>query len=1120
MTSGVKSSSFKKIYFRKTNEAMPVPDLVGIQIDSYQRFIQEGLRELLDEISPIKVKKFTLIFGDYQLEQPKFDEQTAKDRNITYEGALRVEATLINEVNKKSKKQDIFLGNIPVMTKAGSFIINGIERVVVFQLSRSPGVFFTSNRIMGRELYGAKIIPSRGAWLEFETSINDVISVKIDRGRKIPVTIFLRALGYGTKKELLELFADVNTDREHDYISKTMERDPAHNYEEGLLELYRRVRPGDLVTFDNAKDYLKTKFFNFRYYDLGRAGRYKMNQRLGINKSFSFKDRILSKEDVCATIKEIISLNNGIGEADDIDHLANRRIRSVGELIQNKFRVGLLRVERIIKDRLAVADPETVTPAALVNAQPIIAAMQEFFASSQLSQFLDQTNPLSEISHKRRLSSMGPGGLSRERAGFEVRDVHRSHYGRICPIETPEGPNIGLVNSLATYARINEFGFLETPYRKVIHKLPNKASKLIGHTTWKPIIDPKTQKEVVPAHTEITLPIAKRIEKLDIEEVPVNSFVSSEIVYLDAFTEEKSITTPATTPLNEKNEFIEERIPVRKYGQPDLESKGRVDYMDVSPKQIVGISTSLIPFLEHDDQIRALLGANMQRQAVPLIKPSAPLIGTGMEEIVGKKSGYTILAEGEGVVEKSTATEIIVKYKNKEGKRKRYKLYNFLRSNQGTCIHYRAVVNKGERVKEGDVLADSYATENGKLALGQNILVAFMPWEGGNFEDAVLISDRLVKDDVYTSCHIESFQLEVRDTKLGPEVITRDIPNVGEEALKNLDKEGIVRIGAEVSAGDILVGKITPKGETELSAEERLLRAIFGEKAKEVKDTSLRLPHGKRGTVIDIRIFSKDKGDKLPVGVFKMVQVFIAQLRKIRVGDKLANRHGNKGVISRILPQEDMPFLADGTPVDVILNTLGVPSRMNIGQIFETHMGLLAAKRGVRIISPILAGISWSEIQKALQKEGLPTDGKVVLYDGRTGERLVNKVTVGYMYIMKLIHMVEDKVHARSIGPYSLVTQQPLGGKAQFGGQRFGEMEVWALEAYGAAYTLQEMLTIKSDDILGRSKAYESILKGEEIEISAVPESFKVLIKELQGLGLTVELISGKESNKSNKVKK
>jgi DNA-directed RNA polymerase subunit beta len=1095
----------KRKFFEKQVEVIPLPNFIETQVFSYNWFLREGLRDLLDEISPIIVKNLSLRFLDYKIEKPKFDEATSRERNINYEAPLKVKVELRNNETKKTKKQEIFLGDFPCMTHGGTFIINGVERAIVNQLTRSSGVFFVVNKILEKEIYGARIIPVRGAWLEIETSSSDIISVKIDRGRKIPITIFLRALGFSTNQELFDLFKDVNTDSERDYIKKTIEKDPTRTAEEGLIELYKRVRPGDLVTVDNARSFLETKFFNFRYYDLGRTGRYKINQRLGLKIPLDIKNRILKIEDIIKTTREIISLNNGIGEADDIDHLSNRRVRTVGELIQNKFRVGLLRIERIIKDRLSVCDPEIVTPASLINARPIIAAIQEFFTSSRLSQFLDQTNPLSEIAHKRRLSAMGPGGLSRERAGFEVRDVHRSHYGRICPIETPEGPNIGLVNSLACYARVNEFGFLETPYRKVVSKVPNKLSKLIGRTTWKPVLDPKTGREVVAAGTKMTVQIAKKIVKLDLKEISVNTFVSSEIVYLDAFSEETAITTPATTPLNEKNEFIDNRVLVRKYGTPDMESKGRVDYMDVSPKQIVGLSAALIPFLEHDDPTRASMGSNMQRQAVPLVRAEAPLVGTGIEETVGKKSGYVILASESGIVEKAVANEVIVR---RGTKIKRYKIPVFLRSNQGTCIHYKTVVEKGQKVKGGDVLADSYSTDSGEIALGQNILVAFISWEGGNFEDAILISERVVRKDLYTSCHIEHFQVEVRDTKLGPEMITCDIPNVGEEALKNLDKKGIVRIGAEVKAEDILVGKITPKGETELTAEERLLRAIFGEKAKDVKDTSLRLPHGKRGKVINIKIFSKDKGDKLAVGVSKMIEVSIAQLRKITVGDKMAGRHGNKGVISKVVSQENMPFLADGTSIDIVLNPLGVSSRMNLGQILETHLGWPAKKLGYKVASPALSGISWGEIKKELKYAGLPADGKTVLYDGQTGEPFCEKVTVGYVYMMKLIHMVEDKIHARSIGPYSLVTQQPLGGKAQFGGQRFGEMEVWALEAYGAAYTLQEMLTIKSDDILGRAKAYESIIKGEEIRGPAVPESFKVLIKELQSLGLSVDLIS------------
>lgn len=1101
------SFDHKRKYFGEIHDAIPLPNLIEAQIQSYEWFLKDGLRELLDEVSPLQVKNLTLSFKGYNLEKPKFDEITAKERNVTYEAPLRATAILVNEDTKEEKEQEVYLGEIPLMTKAGTFIINGIERVVVSQLVRSSGIFFVSENSMGKTLFGAKIIPSRGAWLEIETNSNDVISVKIDRGRRIPATTLLRALGWVSDNDIANLFSSVNTDPERNYILKTIERDPSRDESSALIEVYKRVRPGDLATAENSKLLLETKFFNFRYYDLGRAGRYKINQKFNQNHPIDTAHRILLKEDVIKTIEEVISLNNGIGEADDIDHLGNRRINMVGELLQNKFRVGLLRVERIAKDRMSITDPQGVVPAQLINARPIIAAMQEFFASSQLSQFMDQTNPLSELGHKRRLSAMGPGGLSRERAGFEVRDVHRSHYGRICPVETPEGPNIGLVGSMATYSKLNEYGFLETPYRRVHNKVKNKASQTKGHYIWGELKDPKTGKVVAKEEEFITEALAKRLEKLDLDEIPVRAFTAKEIEYLDAIEEEKKVIAPATTPIDENGILANMRVPVRRFGKPDINAAGRIDYLDVSPKQIVGVSASLIPFLEHDDASRAQLGSNMQRQAVPLIRPQAPLVGTGVEYRVGVDSGYAVVAKNDGVVSKSNATEVFVKSKGKE---ERYPLLNFIRSNQGTCIHQFPVVERGDKVKAGDVLADSYCTEEGEIALGQNVLVAFMPFGGGNFEDAVLISERLVKNDNYTSVHVERFQIDVRDTKLGPEVVTRDIPNVGEDALSDLDAEGIVRIGAEVKAGDILVGKITPKGEAELSAEEKLLRAIFGEKAKDVKDTSLRLSHGKRGKVVDVTIFSKDKGDKLPVGVSQAIQVSVAQVRKITVGDKMAGRHGNKGVISRILPVEDMPFLPDGTPVDIILNPLGVSSRMNIGQIFETHLGWAASKLGYKVASPVFDGVNYDTIKQELEKADLPANGKVQIFDGRTGMPFESEVTVGVIYMLKLSHMVEDKIHARSIGPYSLVTQQPLGGKAQFGGQRFGEMEVWALEAYGASHILQEMLTIKSDDVSGRSKTYLSIIKGEEIQAPTIPESFKVLIKELQSLGLVVELLGEK----------
>jgi len=1098
-------------YFYPQSSILEIPNLTEVQTNSYKWFVEKGLRELFDEISPIRDfsgKNLELEFLDYKFEEPKFSEIVAKEKNITYEAPLRVKLRLTNKNTGSSKVQEVFLGEFPIMTEWGTFIVNGVERVVVTQLIRSSGVFFISEFTTDRELFGSKIIPQRGAWLEFETNSKDVISVRVDRGRRIPVTTFLRALGYGSDEELINLFADVNTDPDHDYIKATIEKDPAKSESEGLIETYKRLRPGELPNVENARALLQTKLFNFRHYDLGRVGRYKINQRLGLNFPIDFEHRVLLREDLIATIKELICLNNGIGKADDIDHLGNRRLRTVGELLYSRFRVGILRLERIIKDRMSICDADSITPVQLINIRPLVATVQEFFASSQLSQFMDQTNPLSELGNKRRLSAMGPGGLSRERAGFEVRDVHHSHYGRICPIETPEGPNIGLVNYLATYARVNEYGFIETPYKKVLKEVQNGSKEMIGKRVHKDLIDPRTGKLVAKDGQLIDSKLAEKIKKLPIDKIPIKSVVTDQIVWLDATAEDKAIIAQANVKLNERGEFVEEKVAVRRYGEPEFESIGRVDYIDVSPNQIVGLTAALIPFLEHDDGNRVQMGANMLRQAVPLIKPESPLVGTGLERKAALDSGHLVICKNDGVVVEASGSEIIVK--TKEGQDV-YKLLNFVRSNQGTCIHQRPNVKRGEKVKKGDILASSLSIDNDEIALGQNVLVAFMSWGGYNFEDAIIISEDLVKSDRYTSIHIEKFSIDIRDTKLGPEIVTRDIPNVGEAALKNLDEDGIVRIGAEVRAGDILVGKITPKGETELTAEERLLRAIFGEKARDVKDTSLRLPHGEWGKVVDIKIFSKDKGDKLPVGVNQTIQVSVAQLRKIGVGDKMAGRHGNKGVIARILPREDMPYLEDGRPVDIILNPLGITSRLNIGQVFETHLGWAASVLGYKVASPVFAGVPEDNIQAELKKAGLPSDGKITLYDGRTGEAFDERVTVGYIYMLKLCHMVEDKVHARSIGPYSLVTQQPLGGKAQFGGQRFGEMEVWALEGYGAAYTLQEMLTIKSDDVLGRSEVYKSIIKGEKIQKPRTPESFNVLVKELQSLGLDVELLKQEE---------
>ncbi|NMC51955.1 DNA-directed RNA polymerase subunit beta [Candidatus Kuenenbacteria bacterium] len=1058
----------ERFYFGRKHDVHDLPDLIESQKNSYKWFVDEGLRELFEEINPIRDyigRDLELYFSDYFLDEPRFDEVVARKRNTTYEAALRVKTKLVNKRTGEVKEQEVYLADFPLMTDRGTFIINGIERVIVSQLIRSAGVFFTSEYIMGKRYYGAKIIPNRGAWLEIETGANGVITVKIDRKRKVPITSLMRAFGYTTDEEIKEIFRDVDILPDFKYINITLEKDPAKTEADGLREVYKRIRPGDLATTDNARTLIHSMFFNFDRYDFGKVGRYKLNQRFGENSPLDRENRVFKKSDLENILKEIIKLNISQREADDIDHLGNRRIRAVGELIQNRFRLGMARMERAIVDKMSTVDIASVNPAQLINARPIMGAVKEFFMSSQLSQFMDQTNLLAELEHKRRISAMGPGGLSRERAGFEVRDVHRTHYGRICPIATPEGPNIGLVGHLSSYARVNNYGFIETPYRKVIKSESNKPR------------------------------------------------VTKEIVYLDAFAEEKSTTTAATTPIDDQGNFLQEKAAIRKEGEPVLGSVEEIDYMDVAPNQIVSVGTSLIPFLEHDDAVRALMGTNMQRQAVPVIKPGAPLVATGIERSAAIGSGQVLAAENDGTVLNVQADKIEIL--EEDGNIRTHNLVKFVRSNASTCLNQRVIIEKGDKVKKGDVLADSAACDQGELALGQNLLVAFMPWEGGNYEDAILLSEKLVHNDKYTSIHIEDYIIDVRETKLGPEVVTRDIPNIGEEKLKNLDEDGVVRIGAEVSSGDILVGKITPKGETELTAEERLLRAIFGEKAKEVRDTSLYLEHGEHGKVVDIKLFTRAAGDKLPAGVIKQIQVSVAHMRKIQVGDKMAGRHGNKGVVSRIVAVEDMPRLPDGTPVDIILNPLGVASRMNLGQILETHLGLVAHDRGLKVVTPPLDGVPEETIKKELEELGYSKTGKMVLIDGRTGEPFKNPSTVGYIYMLKLVHMVEDKIHQRSIGPYSLVTQQPLGGKAQFGGQRFGEMEVWALEAYGAAYTLQEILTIKSDDVPGRSKAYESIIKGEAISKLNIPESFNVLIRELKGLCLDVELM--KEGGVVNK---
>jgi len=1097
-------------YLGKSQEVLTLPNLIEVQHDSYKWFLREGLQELFDEINPIEDftgKALELTFNDYYLEEPKYTERQAKEKNTTYEASLKVKAILKNKITGKVKDQEIYLGDFPLMTGRGSFIINGVERVIVTQLVRSPGAFFSSEFIAGGEYFGAKVIPNRGAWLEIETTPQDVIYVKIDRKRKLPITTLIRAFGYSSSEEIIKLFSDVNTNKNRDYIQATLEKDSAENTSDAYVEVYKRVRPGDLATVENAKGLVTAMFFDFKRYDLSKVGRYKINRRLGLDVDNIKENWILRPEDLVEIIKEIIRLNNGHGKADDIDHLGNRRLKAVGELIQHRFRVGMLRMERITKDRMSIFDPNQVTPAQLINNRPIVASIREFFASSQLSQFMDQTNPLSEMAHKRKLSAMGPGGLSRERAGFEVRDVHRTHYGRICPIETPEGPNIGLVNSLASYARVNEFGFIITPFRKIVIEVANDPKETNGKIIREEI------EGIIKKGDFISKEQAEKIAKIANKKVvKIKPKVDPKVIYMDAYEDEKHTIAQATTKIDKDGYILDERVSVRRSGQADEVFAYNAEYIDVSSKQIVSIAASLIPFLEHDDAIRALMGANMQRQAVALVKPDSPVVGTGVEAKVAEDSGRNIYAEKNGVVSSVSASQITVMYN--DGEEKTYVLSKFIGSNQDTSINQRVITNKNQKVTKGDLLVDGPSVDKGELALGQNVLVAYMTWGGANFEDAIIISERLVKDDVYTSVHIEKFSIDLRDTKLGSEVITRDIPNVGEDALSDLDEDGIVRIGAKVASGDILVGKITPKGETELTAEERLLRAIFGEKARDVKDTSLRLPTGEHGKVIGVNIFSRDKGDELPAGVIRRVEVSVAQMRKISVGDKMAGRHGNKGVISKILSREEMPYLEDGTPIDIILSPLGVVSRMNLGQILETHLGWAAKKLGEKVATPVFEGATVSDIGEYLKSAGLPEEGKITLYDGRTGMPFKEKITVGCNYILKLAHLIEDKMHARSTGPYAMVTQQPLGGKAQMGGQRFGEMEVWALEAYGAAHTLQEILTIKSDDVIGRSKAYEAIIKGEEIKEPRIPESFNVLVKELQSLGLSVELVDSEKPQK------
>ena len=1172
MPKPVKLGRKDRMTFSKINEVAEMPNLIQIQTDSYDWFIKEGLQEVFEDISPIKdyAGNLVLEFIDYSLnDPPKYEQEECKERDVTYAAPLKVKVRLINKETGEVKEQEVFMGDFPLMTEKGTFIYNGAERVVVTQLVRSPGPYYAVEiDKSGKNLFSTTIIPNRGAWLEYETDSNEIISVRVDRTRKQPVTTLLRALGMGSDQEIIDTFG------EDARLRRTLEKDATDSYEEGLKEIYKKLRPGEPPTVESAESLLNSLFFDPKRYDLAKVGRYKYNKKLGLfnrivdrvaaedvtdpntgeilvekdqridaqmarqienagvhhifaygndeetvtkiignqfvdistyvefdlsdtkipdkvyypvlmeildenegSDEASLKETLVSRKhdlspkhiliaDIIASVSYILNLNYGIGEVDDIDHLGNRRLRTVGELLQNQFRIGLARMERTVKERMTTQDIEIATPQALMNIRPVTASIKEFFGSSQLSQFMDQTNPLAELTHKRRLSALGPGGLSRERAGFEVRDVHHSHYGRMCPIETPEGPNIGLIGSLTTYGIINEYGFIETPYR---------------------VVDKETGR------------------------------VTDEIHYLTADDEEDKIVAQANEPLDSEGHFVNLKVASRGVGgEIDLMPRDQIDYMDVSPKQVVSVATAMIPFLENDDANRALMGSNMQRQAVPLLVTEAPIVGTGMEHKAAKDSGVVQLAKNSGTVEFVDADRITIRRDDGKGTDK-YTLLKFKRSNQGTCINQRPIVCHGEHVEAGEVIADGPSTENGEVALGKNLLIGFMTWEGYNYEDAIILNERLIMEDVLTSIHIEEYESEARDTKLGPEEITRDIPNVGEDALKDLDEEGIIRIGAEVNASDILVGKVTPKGETELTAEERLLRAIFGEKAREVRDTSLRVPHGETGIVVDVKIFSRENGDELPPGVNKLVRCYIATKRKINVGDKMAGRHGNKGVISRILPEEDMPFMENGQSLQVMLNPLGVPSRMNVGQVLEVHLGLAAKRKDWYIATPVFDGANEKDIIQLLDEVGVDKSGKLKLRDGRTGEQFDNPVTVGYMYMLKLHHLVDDKIHARSTGPYSLVTQQPLGGKAQFGGQRFGEMEVWALEAYGAAYTLQEILTVKSDDIVGRVKTYEAIVKGENIPEPGIPESFKVLIKEMQSLGLDVKVLT--EDNEEIEIK-
>lgn len=1058
--------TIKEKSFSKSKVSLERPYLLALQKESWDWFWEKGLKELFAEIFPIKDysgEEIELYFKDYKLDPPKYkDDLEAKNNNDSYEASLRVNARLVNQKTKEVKEQEVFLADFPLMTDRGTFIVNGIERVTVAQLIRSPGAFFNMQNPRGKNRFGAKIIPNRGAWLEFETDYTGFIGVKIDRKRKVAATTLIKALAGLNNDQIKDVFKDVDNDPETKYIEKTLEKDTTQDQPEALVEIYKRLRPGDLVTPDTAKELIENIFFNFERYDLSKVGRWRMWQRLPRlkkEKEITPKERVLNADDIVEVMKEIIRLNNDPeGRADEIDHLGNRRVRTIGEIMQNRVRVGMMRMERIVKDKMSTLDASEITPNQIINPRPVMAVVKEFFTSSQLCQFMDNENPLAELEHKRRLSATGPGGLTRERAGFEVRDVQPSHYGRVCPIQTPEGPNIGLVNHLASFAKINAFGFLETPYFKV-----NKGK------------------------------------------------ITSEIHYLNAFEEERFNIAHGGISLDDKGNILDKKVEARIKSEPGLIDRDKIDYIDVSAEQCISIATSLIPFLQNDDANRALMGSNMQRQSVPLITPHVPYVCSGVEERVARDSGHVIIAEEAGKVTEVDGSHVAVKGAKQT---KKYDLRTFVRTNQYTCFHQRPTVRKDQAVKKGDVLADGGAISHGRLALGHNVLVAFLSWQGSNFEDAIIISERLVKKGYYSSIHIENFTCDVRETKLGPEITTCDIPNVSEEKLKDLDEEGVVRIGAEVGPNDILVGKISPKGEAGLTAEERLLRAIFGEKARDVKDTSLLMEHGRRGRVIGVKVFSREMGHKLDSGIIKRIEVEIAVTRRIQAGDKLAGRHGNKGVISRVVAEEEMPFMEDGTPVDIILNPLGVASRMNIGQILETHLGMAASKLGYTAITPAMTGATEKDIREELKKAGLPEDGKITLFDGRTGLPFKERITVGYMYMIKLIHMVEDKIHMRSIGPYSLITQQPLGGKAQFGGQRFGEMEVWALEGYGAANVLQEMLTIKSDDVLGRAATYEAVLKGEPIKTPNIPASFNLLVSELKSLGLSIEV---KEKPKEKK---